>query len=109
MSYRPIDVVDRIAPRALMLIAVEHDGVTPEDHAYGLYERAGNPKRLVLQTGASHYGAYAQYRDVVIPMIVEWYRTFLAAGEVRVTEDAATTGIRWLSRPASATAPGSVA
>jgi pimeloyl-ACP methyl ester carboxylesterase len=109
MSYRPIDVVDRIAPRALMLIAVEHDGVTPEDHAYGLYERAGNPKRLVLQTGASHYGAYAQYRDVVIPMIVEWYRTFLAAGEVRVTEGAATTGIRWLSRPASATAPGSVA
>ena len=40
-AYRPIDVVDRIAPRALMLIAVENDATTPEDHSYALYERAG--------------------------------------------------------------------
>ena len=40
-AYRPIDVVDRIAPRALMLIGVENDATTPEDHAFALYERAG--------------------------------------------------------------------
>lgn len=105
MDYRPIDVVDRIAPRALMLIAVEHDGVTPEDHAVALYERAGSPKRLVMQTGATHYGAYAQYRDVVNPLIVEWYRRYLARGEVMVREDVAgdVSGIRWLSRPPAVT------
>ncbi len=32
-AYRPIDVVDRIAPRALMIICVENDATTPEDHA----------------------------------------------------------------------------
>jgi len=72
-AYRPIDVVAAIAPRALMLIAVENDATTPEDHAYAMYERAGAPKRLVVQTGITHYAAYAQYRDVVNPLIVEWF------------------------------------
>ena len=108
MDYRPIDVVDRIAPRALMVIAVEHDGVTPEDHAFALYERAGSPKRLVLQTGATHYGAYAQYRDVVNPMIVDWFRRYLSAGEVQVREDEDKSGIRWLSRPAATVVEGAV-
>jgi pimeloyl-ACP methyl ester carboxylesterase len=34
--YRPIDYAAAIAPRALMLISVENDAVTPEDHARAL-------------------------------------------------------------------------
>jgi uncharacterized protein len=98
--YRPIDVVDRIAPRALMLIAVEHDATTPEDHAYALYEKAKGPKRLVVQTGTTHYAAYAQYRDVVNPLIVEWFQRYLVSGEVHVHETAPEAGITYLSRPA---------
>ena len=79
-DYRPIDLVDRISPRAVMLIAVENDATTPEDHAYALYERAGGPKRLVVQTGTTHYAAYAQYRDVVNPLIVEWFVRHVVAG-----------------------------
>lgn len=100
-AYQPIDVVDRIAPRALMLIAVEHDATTPEDHARALYERAGAPKRLVLQTGTTHYAAYAQYRDVVSPLIVEWFQRHLASGEVLVHEQPAAAEVLRLSRPAS--------
>jgi dipeptidyl aminopeptidase/acylaminoacyl peptidase len=88
MAYRPIDVVASIAPRALMLIAVEDDATTPEDHAYELFERAGEPKRLVIQTGTTHYAAYARYRDVVNPMIVEWFQRYLVAGDVIVRERA---------------------
>jgi dipeptidyl aminopeptidase/acylaminoacyl peptidase len=98
-AYRPIDVVDRISPRALMVIAVEHDATTPEDHAYALYERAGPPKRLVIQTGTTHYAAYAQYREVVNPMIVEWFERHLVAGEVLVHERAADAEIVRLDRP----------
>ena len=47
-------MVDRIAPRALMIIAVEHDATTPEDHSYAMYEKAEGPKRLVVQTGTTH-------------------------------------------------------
>lgn len=87
-DYRPIDVVDRIAPRALMIICVERDATTPEDHAVSLYERAGAPKRLVVQTGTTHYAAYQQYRDLVNPLIVEWFTRYLVGGEVHVREQA---------------------
>jgi uncharacterized protein len=102
-AYRPIDVVDRIAPRALMLISVERDATTPEDHAAALYHRAGAPKRLVVQTGTTHYAAYEQYRDLVNPMIVEWFGRYLVGGEVHVHEQTAASGeasIVHLSRPA---------
>lgn len=102
MAYRPIDVVERISPRALMVICVEHDATTPEDHAIGLYERAGAPKRLVIQTGTTHYAAYERYRDVVNPMIVEWFEQHLVAGDVRVHESGADLSVRVISHPAPA-------
>jgi pimeloyl-ACP methyl ester carboxylesterase len=96
--YRPLELVDRIAPRALMIICVERDATTPEDHAIALYERAGAPKRLVIQTGTTHYAAYAQYREVVNPLIVDWFRCYLVAGEVIVREQAAESSVVRLSR-----------
>jgi dipeptidyl aminopeptidase/acylaminoacyl peptidase len=97
-AYRPIDVVDRISPRALMIICVERDATTPEDHAIAMYERAGSPKRLVVQTGTTHYAAYEQYRDVVNPLIVEWFERYLVSGEVQVHERADASVVH-LSRP----------
>jgi dipeptidyl aminopeptidase/acylaminoacyl peptidase len=104
-AYRPIDVVHQVAPRALMVIAVEHDATTPEDMAYRLYERAGGPKRLVIQTGTTHYTAYAQYRDVVNPLIVEWFERHVVAGEVIVHEAAGDADVLRLSRPAATDEP----
>ena len=98
-EYRPIDVIHKVAPRGVMLIAVENDAVTPEDHIYALYERAHEPKRLVIQTGTTHYGSYAQYRDVVNPLITEWFVRHLVAGEVLVHERPAGAEILRLDRP----------
>jgi dipeptidyl aminopeptidase/acylaminoacyl peptidase len=98
-AYRPIDVVSRIAPRALMLICTELDAVTPEDHAYRLYEAAGGPKRLVVQTGTSHYAAYEKYRDLVNPMIVEWFERHLVSGEVLAFEHQGDSGVIRLNHP----------
>jgi hypothetical protein len=83
-EYQPIEVVDRIAPRAAMFICVENDWTTPEDHSFAIYERAGEPKRLVVQTGTTHYAAYAQYRDVIAPMIAEWFCQYLVADDLVV-------------------------
>lgn len=98
IEYRPVEVVDRISPRAAMFICVENDAVTPEDHSFALYERAGAPKRLVVQTRTTHYGAYAQYRDIVAPMIAEWFDCHLRGGEVRVHEATAEASVTYLSR-----------
>ncbi len=92
-AYRPIDHVARISPRAAMFICVERDATTPEDHAMALYERAGAPKRLVVQTGTTHYGAYAQYAALVTPLIVDWFTRHVVAGDVLVQDSAAESGI----------------
>jgi hypothetical protein len=98
-EYRPIDVVARIAPHASMFICVENDWTTPEDHSYALYEKAGAPKRLVVQTGTTHYAAYAQYRDVVAPMIVEWFERYLVAGDIVIHEATPEASIRYIDGP----------
>ena len=85
MEYKPIDVVDKIAPRPLMIIGVENDAVTPTDHAIALYERAGEPKRLIIQRHTTHYAAYVRYGAEVIPQIVDWFDTYLRRGDLAVT------------------------
>ena len=90
MAYRPIDVVDRITPRPLLIVAVEDDPVTPTQHAVDLYERAGPPKKLIIQRHTTHYAAYRQYGKTIIPQMVDWFRTHLSTTRIRAVE--ATTG-----------------
>ncbi len=73
LAYRPIDHVAGLA--GLMVVAVAGDEVTPTDHAESLFGVAAAPKRLVLQHNTTHYAAYEQYRDVVIPRMVDWFDT----------------------------------
>ena len=87
MHYRPIDVVDLVSPAALMIIAVENDAVTPTDHALALYEKAQAPKKLIMQRHTTHYAAYKQYGDQVIPQIVDWYQTHFNGGSVDVRSE----------------------
>ncbi len=110
IEYKPIDVVDRISPRALMLIAVDPDAVTPFDHSVKLFEKAGSPKRLVVQRETSHYSAYNDYHTIVTPMIVDWFDTYLTSGPVEVREDSMLTeDVTYLTKDSvAATAPAAV-
>ena len=85
IAYKPIDVVDRIAPRSLMIVAVDGDTVTPTDHATGLYQRAWAPKRLVMQRNTTHYAAYDRYWETVTPMMVDWLSHGLIGRELVAT------------------------
>ncbi len=88
IRYRPIDAVGRIAPRATMIVAVEDDEVTPTDHALALFKAAGEPKRVVLQRGTTHYRAYADHRHVVLPMMVRWFERHILGHADDVDHDA---------------------
>jgi hypothetical protein len=88
MAYRPIDVAGRVA--AVLIIAVADDPVTPTDHAHRLYRAAQQPKKLIVQRNTTHYVAYEQYADLVIPQIVDWFRTHLGGGPVDVWETTET-------------------
>jgi hypothetical protein len=63
------------------------DAVTPTDHARALFDQARTPKRLVRQRGTTHYAAYRQYAAEVIPLMVDWLRTYVA-GDGRPRRDA---------------------
>ena len=84
LRYRPVDVVGSIAPRAFMVVAVEDDATTPEDHAYQLYESAGEPKSLVVQKKTTHYGAYSDYKEIITPVTVDWFRKYLLDSDIDI-------------------------
>ncbi|MBM3149555.1 MAG: alpha/beta fold hydrolase, partial [Chloroflexi bacterium] len=50
----PIRWVDRLAPRPLLLLHGNKDDIVPLENAYKLYERAGEPKELIVLPEASH-------------------------------------------------------
>lgn len=53
-SVRAEDYVGQIAPRPLLIVHGTADEVVPVEHARLLYERAGEPKELVLLDGVLH-------------------------------------------------------
>lgn len=87
MRYRPLDHVARLSPRALLLTCVEDDAVTPEDHALRLYEAAGPPKRLIRQTGTTHYRSYTDNYRVLAGEIVGWYDRYLSTSAIEAREE----------------------
>ncbi|MBI3061407.1 MAG: alpha/beta hydrolase [Deltaproteobacteria bacterium] len=86
IEYSPEDVVHKIAPRATLFIAVENDAVTPEEQSVRLYERAGEPKKLVLYRQTTHYGIYNDYFNDVAANVVDWYDRHLRYHKVEITE-----------------------
>ena len=101
MRYRPIDYVARLAPRAaLLMTSVQDDVVTPADHAFALYERAGAPKKLIHQTDTTHYRSYTQNYPALMPLIVDWYSRYLKAAPLEARETAPSEEIVYLQRPA---------
>jgi dienelactone hydrolase len=87
MEFTPEEYVAAIAPRAVLFISTEGDAVTPEDQTFRLYEKAGQPKKLILQKETSHYKAYDQYFDQVTPQIIDWYNRYLKYNRVECRED----------------------
>ena len=76
IEFKPIDVVDQIAPRALLLIGAEKDSICPIDGYRKLYERAKEPKKLAVLP-ITHYEIYAgEWFEQSSRLAVEWYDRF---------------------------------
>jgi alpha/beta superfamily hydrolase len=86
LEYSPEDVVDKISPRGALFIAVENDAVTPEEQSFRLYEKAGEPKKLILYKQTTHYGIYNDYFDDVAANVIDWYNRHLKYDNVEISE-----------------------
>ena len=77
LEYRPIDVVDRISPRPLLLIAAEQDQITLAEGYQALYERAREPKKLI-NLPIQHYDIYhGHWLQESARHAVEWFDSYL--------------------------------
>ena len=80
LGFNPEWVVDRIAPRPILLITTDDDRLVPAQESEALYARAGEPKKLVVLKGFGHYEVYGgeAFRQVMNEAVA-WYRTHLPA------------------------------
>ena len=77
LEYKPIDVVDKISPRPLLLIAARDDDTCPMEGYEKLYERAREPKKLVVLP-ITHYEIYAgKWLVESSRLACEWFTRFL--------------------------------
>ena len=77
LEYKPIDVIHRMAPRALLLIGARDDNVCPIEGYEKLYERAGEPKKLAVLP-ITHYEIYVgKWFEESARLAREWLERFL--------------------------------
>jgi uncharacterized protein len=81
LRYRPEWVASRIAPRPVMVIYAERDGLVPPEQALSLFAQLGDPKELVMLPGARHYESYAfvspEHHELGMTAAVDWFSKHL--------------------------------
>ena len=81
LEFRPEEVVQRIAPRAMLWIHAGDDVLVPPGESRRMYERAGEPKRLVILEGLGHYDTYVGAGfAAMVGHTVSWFREHLGVG-----------------------------
>jgi len=78
INFRPESVVDRISPRAAMWICASEDTNVPIDESRGMYEMAGEPRKLVVVEGYEHHALYLDTGfEIMMAHATEWFDTHL--------------------------------
>lgn len=81
LRYRPEWVVDRIAPRPVLMITAARDALVPPEEQLACYARLGGPRRLVTLPDAGHYDTY-EFRNPAVAAVIHeetaaWFRQHL--------------------------------
>jgi fermentation-respiration switch protein FrsA (DUF1100 family) len=77
-EYEPGTYLPWISPTPLLMCVAETDHLTVADIAIDAYDRAREPKRLVILPGG-HFDAYVAGFDVASAAAVEWFTQHLLA------------------------------
>ena len=78
INFKPEEVVDRISPRPLLLLHGDADVWVPLSEAQSLYEKAKEPKKLVVLPGVRHIDIYLDPAiEVVIKNSLDWFATYI--------------------------------
>ena len=69
---RPIEYVAGIAPRPLLLVHGNEDETVDMSHACRLYDRAGEPKQMLIIDGAGHR---LRQNDEAMTAVIKWLKS----------------------------------
>lgn len=78
--YEPGHWLPRIGPKPLLMVVAREDTITPTDLQLAAYERAVEPKRLVLVPGG-HFDAYLAQVETTSSAALAWFREHLLPTE----------------------------
>jgi dipeptidyl aminopeptidase/acylaminoacyl peptidase len=67
----PVNHVSGIAPRSLLLVHGSLDETVPVSHAYELYDKAGEPKEIIILDGAGHR---LRQEEGAVTAILDWLK-----------------------------------
>ena len=77
-EYEPAAYIARISPTPLLMVVAREDHLTPAHLAIDAYERAREPKRLVILPGG-HFDAYVDGFDEASAPARDWFVEHLGA------------------------------
>jgi uncharacterized protein len=75
--YEPGRWIDRVSPTPLLIVAASHDTTTPTDMVLAAYERALEPKALVIIPGG-HYTPYLEGLQQASTAALLWFQAHLS-------------------------------
>jgi uncharacterized protein len=78
MEYEPSAYLERISPTPLLMVVAAGDHLTPADLALEAYQRALEPKKLVLLAGG-HFDAYVKDFEAASGAACEWFLQHLGS------------------------------
>jgi fermentation-respiration switch protein FrsA (DUF1100 family) len=82
IAHRPISAAHLIAPRPALWVHIEGDWLVPMEQSIRIYERAGEPKKLILLPGGlRHHDVYqGPALEQIAGLAVDWFQTHLPPG-----------------------------
>jgi len=70
-TVSPINWIDKISPRPLLLVHGDADELIPLEHAYKLYQKAKEPKELKIIPGAKHR---MRLEKAAMAFVLDWLK-----------------------------------
>ncbi len=75
-EYNPVDYIAQVSPTPLLILPARGDVLTPSAFAIAAYEKALEPKKLVILPGG-HFDAYVKGFDASSGAALDWFREHL--------------------------------
>lgn len=74
--YSPGEYVDRVSPTPLLMLVADHDHIAVADLALKAYQRALEPKRLIMIRGG-HFAPYLDEFETASHAAIDWFHAHL--------------------------------